>query len=184
MKEGPENLIENTAGLSIGLALLMIVLGVLAIVMPMLTGLAVSVMFGWIVLIGGFVYVGYAFTAKGVGAFLWRMLISAVYVVGGSYLILNTAVTLEVLTFVVACVFVAEGLFQIFAFIALRAMPASGWLLLDGIVSIVLGLLVAYHWPGSSAWVIGTLVGANLLVSGFTRLFFSAAVKQAVSSPA
>ena len=184
MKGESENLLENVAGYSVGLAILMIVLGCVAMVMPMITGIAVSVMFGWIVLIGGFVYVGYAFTATGVGAFLWRMLISLVYVVGGSYLILNTGLTLGVLTFVLACIFVVEGLFQIFAFFALRAMPGAGWILLDGVVSIMLGALVAYNWPGSSTWAIGTIVGVNLLTSGFTRLFYSASVKAAVSSAA
>jgi len=184
MKEEAENLIENVAGYSIGLAVIMIILGCLAIVMPMVTGVAVSVMFGWIVLIGGFVYVGYAFSANDAGAFLWRMLISVVYVVGGSYLLLNTGVTLGVLTFALACIFVIEGLFEIFAFFALRGMPGAGWVLIDGVVAIVLGLLIGYNLPNSSSWAIGTIVGVNLLMSGFTRLFYSTAVKGAVSATA
>ena len=162
----------------------MIILGCLAIVMPMITGMAVSVMFGWIVLIGGFVYVGYAFSAERAGSFVWRMIVSLFYVVGGSYILLNPGVTLEALTFALACVFVLEGLFEIFAFIALRAMPAAGWILFDGIVAIALGLMVGYNWPSSSTWALGTLVGANLLMSGFTRLFYSSAVKQAVGASA
>jgi uncharacterized membrane protein HdeD (DUF308 family) len=184
MKEGTENLIQNAAGYSIGLAVIMIILGCLAIIMPMLTGVAVSAMFGWIVLIGGFVYVGYAFSANSVGGFLWRMLISLAYVVGGSYLLLNPGLTLNVLTIALAAVFVIEGLFEILAFAALRATPAAGWILFDGIVAIVLGVLIAYNLPSTSSWAIGTLVGINLLMSGFTRLFYSSAVKGAVSATA
>ena len=51
----------------------------------------------------------------------------------------------------------------------------------DGIVAVALGILIAYQWPSSSTWAIGTLVGANLLVSGFTRLFISAAAKSELS---
>lgn len=121
--------------MSIGLAVLMIVLGFLAITLPLATGIGVSILVGWIVVFGGFTYVAYAFSAEGAGAFLWRMLIGIVYVVGGFYLVFHPGLALESLT-------------------------------------LVLG------------WAIGTLVGINLLVSGFTRLMYSIEARKALKATA
>ncbi|MBV9215907.1 MAG: DUF308 domain-containing protein [Acidobacteria bacterium] len=185
MKEqGTENIFGTIAGYSIGISIVMIILGTAAIVLPMWTGIAVSVMFGWIILIGGFTYFIYAFSAGGVGGFLWRLLISVVYFIGGGYLLAHPVSTLEGLTFALAVIILVEGVFQIIGFFTVRELPGSGWLLFDGVISIVLGAMIAYNWPATSSWAIGTLVGANLLVSGFSRLFYSVAAKGAVSAVA
>ena len=174
------NPLKDLAGLSIGVAVIMIILGCLAIVMPNATGIGVSVIFGWVIVLAGFMHFAYAFAASGAGGFLWRMLIAVVYIFGGSYLLLNAPFTLEALTMAVAVIFIIEGIFQIIAFFQIRELPGSAWLILDGVVSIVLGGLIAYQWPGSSNWAIGTLVGVNLLFSGITRLFYSVAAKNAI----
>jgi len=185
MKEkGTENIFSKMAGYSIGIAILMIVLGCVAIVVPMYTGLTVSVMFGSIILIGSLTYFVYAFTSEGVGGFLWRMLIAVVYFIGGVYLLANPVSTLAGLTFALAVVFVMEGIFQIIGFFAVGETPGRGWLLFDGIISVGLGAMIAYNWPGASTWAIGTIVGVNLLVSGFSRLFYSAAAKGFINASA
>lgn len=178
------NPLKDLAGLSIGVSIIMIILGCLAIVMPNATGIAVSVVFGWVIILAGFMHFAYAFAASGAGGFLWRMLIALLYIAGGSYLLLNAPFTLDALTMAVAVIFIMEGIFQIITFFQVRELPGAGWFVLDGIVSIVLGGLIAYQWPGSSTWAIGTLVGANLLCSGFTRLFYSTAAKKAIGAVA
>jgi uncharacterized membrane protein HdeD (DUF308 family) len=55
-------------------------------------------------------------------------------------------------------------------------------MLLDGIVTLLLGLLIYLQWPSSSAWAIGTLVGVSLIFSGVTRVMVSLAVRRATSS--
>jgi len=52
---------------------------------------------------------------------------------------------------------------------------------MDGIITLVLGLLVYLQWPSSSNWAIGTLVGVSLIVTGVTRLMLSLAVRRAAS---
>jgi uncharacterized membrane protein HdeD (DUF308 family) len=78
----------------------------------------------------------------------------------------------------------AEGALQMVVFFQFRALPGSGWLLFDSITTLLLGLLIAYGWPTSSAWAIGTLVGVNLLVSGFTRLMYSLSVRRELKAMA
>ena len=178
------DVLKGATGMSIGLAVVMIVLGFLAVALPLATGIGISIMVGWIVVFGGFTYLAYAFAAKGAGAFLWRLLIGIVYVFGGFYLVFHPGLALESLTLVLAAVLLAEGVLQVIVFFQFRSLPGSGWILFDGITTVLLGFLIGYPWPFSSAWAIGTLVGINLLMSGFTRLMYSVAARKVLRATA
>ena len=182
MKE--QTLGETATGLSIALALLMVVAGFLAIAQPFAAGIGVSIFVGWLVIFGGVFYIGYAFTAQGAGSVLWRLLIGLVYIFGGGYLLANPGIALESLTLVVAIVLIAEGVLRTVAYFQVRSVPGSGWVLFDGITTLVLGVVIAYPWPNSSTWAVGTLVGVNLLISGFTRLMYSMAARKIVNATA
>jgi uncharacterized membrane protein HdeD (DUF308 family) len=162
----------------------MIALGFLAVALPLATGIGVAIVVGWIIVFSGLAHLAYAFAAQGAGAFLWRMLIGTAYVVGGFYLAFHPGLALAPLTLVVAAVLFAEGALQMAVFFQFRSLPGSGWLLFDSITTLLLGSLIAYGWPASSAWVIGTLVGVNLLVSGFTRLMYSLSVRRELKAMA
>jgi hypothetical protein len=57
-------------------------------------------------------------------------------------------------------------------------LPGAGWVLFDGLVTLLLALFIALHWPSSSAWAIGTLVGVSMIMSGVTRVMMSLAVRR------
>jgi uncharacterized membrane protein HdeD (DUF308 family) len=76
---------------------------------------------------------------------------------------------------VLAGVILAAGIFEIVAYFRLKSEAASGWMLFNGIVALLLGGIIWFHWPWSSVWALGTLVGVNLLVTGITRLMFALA---------
>ena len=178
------DVLKGVTGMSIGWAVMMIVLGFLAVALPLATGIGVSILIGWIVVFGGFTYAAYAFAAQGAGAFLWRMLIGIVYVVGGLYLVFHPALALTSLTLVLAAILVAEGVLQMIVFFQFRSLPGSGWVLFDGITTLLLGFFIGYPWPLSSGWALGTLVGINLLMSGFTRLMYSVAARKELKATA
>jgi uncharacterized membrane protein HdeD (DUF308 family) len=178
------DVLKGVTGMSIGWAVLMIVLGILAIALPLATGIGISILVGWIVVFGGFTYLAYAFAAQGAGAFLWRMLIGIAYIVGGFYLVFHPGLALQSLTLVLAAILFAEGVLQMIVFFQFRSLPGSGWVLFDAITTLLLGFLIGYPWPFSSAWAIGTLVGVNLLVSGFTRLMYSVAARRELKATA
>jgi uncharacterized membrane protein HdeD (DUF308 family) len=85
------------------------------------------------------------------------------------------------LTLVLAVILFAEGMMQILAYFSLRALPGSGWILFDGIVTLLLGMMILFSWPSGSAWAIGTLVGINFLFSGVTRLSYGGVVRKALA---
>jgi uncharacterized membrane protein HdeD (DUF308 family) len=173
---------KKAAGISIGCAVVMIVLGFLAVALPHAVGIGVTILVAWAVVLSGFVYLAYAFAAQGAGAFLWRLLIGGAYVVGGLYVVFHSALGLVALTFVLAAIFFAEGVLQIIIFFQLRSLPGTGWVLFDGVVALLVGFLIWRNWPSSSEWAIGTLVGINLMVSGFTLLMHSMAAQKALKA--
>ena len=171
---------KEATGASIGWAAVMIVLGFAAVFLPFAAGIGVSIFVGWLIVFSGFAYVAYAFAAQGAGAFLWRMLIGIAYVVGGGYLAFHPGLALESLTLVVAAIFFVEGVMEFVVFFQSRALQGSGWILFDGVMTLVLAYLIWRPWPSSSTWAIGTLLGINLIVSGSTRLMYSIAARKAL----
>ena len=153
-------------------AIVMILLGTVALFLPAATGIGITILFGATVLMAGFVYGVLAFTASGTVSFFLRLLVSLAFTLAGIYLLGHPSMGLQSLTVVVAVAFLIEGIGEAGTFFALRGLPGSGFLLLNAIFSLVLAYLIWRSWPSSSSWAIGTLVGVNLISTGLTRLLF------------
>jgi uncharacterized membrane protein HdeD (DUF308 family) len=140
----------------------------------------------WLIVLAGAVHVILAFRAHGAGSMIWKLLVGVAYVCFGVYLILHPVLAVASLTLVLASLFLIEGVLDIVLFVKMRSVGGSTWVLLDGIITLLLGLMIYMQWPSSSAWAIGTLVGVSMIISGVTRVMMSLAVRKAaqtVSSP-
>jgi uncharacterized membrane protein HdeD (DUF308 family) len=167
------------SGKSIVWAILLIVFGFLAIALPFATSWGVVVVVAWLIVFsGGFQFI-HAFQSKGVGSILWKLLVAVLYLIVGLYFLLHPLIGVAAFTFALAIFFVVEGVFDLVAYFQGRHVPGSGWILFDGIITLVLGLLVWRQWPSSSLWVIGTLVGISMIMTGTTRLMLGMAAKRA-----
>ena len=151
-------------------AVLFIVLGAFAIIEPAVAGLGVALLVGWLLIFGGVSHFVSAFEGGGTRRVLFEILAGVVFVVGGYYMVTHPLLALSTLTLVLAAVILAAGVCEIITYFRLRSEQASGWILFNGIVALILGALIWLHWPSSSVWAIGTLVGVNLLLTGITRL--------------
>jgi uncharacterized membrane protein HdeD (DUF308 family) len=169
--------IKQATGTFIGWAVIMIVLGLLAMILPKATGIAVSVVVSWLIVLAGLAHFASAFTGRDAGAFIWRMLIGMVYIVGGGYLAFHPNIALETFTVVLVAIFLLEGVLEIVTFFLLRIYSGSGWILFHGLVAIMLAYLISIPWPDSSTWAVGIVLGINLIVSGFTVLMYALAVR-------
>jgi uncharacterized membrane protein HdeD (DUF308 family) len=176
------NIFKQAAGASIGWSIVMILLGVLALFLPLATGIGVSIAVAWIIVFGGIAYVASAFAARGAGSLLWRLLIGAVYILGGLYLAFNPGLALESLTLAMAVMFFFEGVMETIVFFKFRTLHGSGWILFNGVVTLFLAYLIWRPWPGSSIWAIGTILGINLIMSGITRLMRSVAERRTLEA--
>jgi uncharacterized membrane protein HdeD (DUF308 family) len=162
---------SRSSGWSIALGILLIIVGLFSIAAPAFAGVAASVFFGWLILLGGVAHLVYAWSQRGSGTVIWQILIGIVYLIAGFYMLFHPLAGMVVLTLVLAVYILFEGVFELVVYSRLRRLPGSVWFLIDGLVSLFLAALIFFHWPSSSLWVIGTLVGISLLFSGFARTF-------------
>jgi len=154
---------------------------VLAVGSPALAAVAVNAVIAWLIVLAGVVHLSLAFYADRAGSVLWKLLVGLAYIFFGIYLIAHPALGVASLTLVLALLFLVEGIFDIALFFQMRAIGGSSWILVDGIITLALGLMIYLRWPSNSNWAIGTLVGVSLIISGGTRLILSFAVRRAAA---
>jgi len=147
---------------------IMMALGVLAIIWPQISTLAVDIYVGWMFLLSGLVGLVTMFLAPNVEAFLWSLLTAALSLFVGVLLLWHPVEGVVSLTLVLIAFFIVEGIVQIAAAIKHRdAFPDSwGWMVMSGIVDLVLAALLISGWPGTASWALGLIVGVNLITSG------------------
>jgi uncharacterized membrane protein HdeD (DUF308 family) len=142
------------------------ILGILAMLTPLFTGLSVVFIVGVIVLAGGLVRLVWALQSSRSDHKELKVLVSALTVLCGLVLTFNPSVGSAVLTILLAIYFVFDGVIEIIA--ALRRRPDRGWrwLLAGGSVSLLLGIVAWQQYPLSGAWAIGLLLGMKLFFIG------------------
>jgi uncharacterized membrane protein HdeD (DUF308 family) len=102
----------------------------------------------------------------------------------GFYVLSYPVAGLAWLTLGLAFYLLAEGVLEFMLSLKLRPLPGSGWLLVDGFVTLVLAAMIWNTWPSSTAWVVGTLVGISVLFSGVARLMLSMAARRIMARSA
>ncbi len=174
----PSDIVRQASTWSIVWGVLLIVIGMLAVGSPFVAAVAVNIVLAWLIVVAGLVHVVLAFHAHGAGSVVWKLLVGVVYVFFGVYLIMHPVLAVASLTLVLASLFLIEGILDIALFFRMRPLRGSGWVLTDGIVTLLLGLLIYLQWPSSSVWAIGTLVGVSMIISGVARVMLSLAVRK------
>jgi uncharacterized membrane protein HdeD (DUF308 family) len=172
---------KESVGWSIGLSVLMIIAGVLAIVVPPVAGLTVLLVVAWLLIFSGAFHFVFAWHTRTAGGMIWELLLGFLYLGVGVYALLHPAAGLASLTLLLAAYLFAEGVLELVLSFRLRPMHGSSWLLFDGVVTLILGILIWRTWPSSTEWVIGTLVGISMLFSGVSRLGISLAARRAMA---
>jgi uncharacterized membrane protein HdeD (DUF308 family) len=172
---------KESVGWSIGLSVLMLVAGTLAIVMPPVAGIAVLVIVAWLLMFSGAAHLVFAWHTRTTGGMIWELLLGILYIFVGIYALLHPAAGLASLTLFLAAYLFVEGVLEFVLSFRLRPMPGSSWLLFDGIITLILAILIWRSWPSSTEWVIGTLVGISMIFSGAARLSLSLAARRVLA---
>jgi uncharacterized membrane protein HdeD (DUF308 family) len=175
-----ERLTKRVSGFSIVLGILLIICGFLAILLPIEMSFGVVIVIAWLLMISGVVQFINAIRGRTEGSRLWTGVIAVIHFVMGLFLRLNLGIGVAALTLALIGFFVAQGVIDIVVYFRTRKSGASGWVLFEGVITLILGLMIWRHWPSGSLWVIGTLVGINMIMVGTTRLMLAMAVRRAV----
>jgi uncharacterized membrane protein HdeD (DUF308 family) len=172
---------KKISGWLIAIGVLFIILGILAIAEPTVAALAVTLLVGWLLIFGGAAHLISAFSGGGAGRVIWQVVLGIVYILGGFYFITHPLMGVGTLTLLLAGIILAEGVMELIAYFQARKEGGSGWLIVNALVTLLLGGLIWFHWPSSSAWAIGTLLGVNLLMTGFSRLMLGMAARKTLA---
>jgi uncharacterized membrane protein HdeD (DUF308 family) len=92
---------------------------------------------------------------------------AVLYVVVGLLMLNRPVEALEAMTLLLACALMIGGLFRAIGSISYQ-FPQWGWVFVGGLIELALGVMIWMQWPYASIWVIGLLVGIDMIFSGWT----------------
>jgi len=173
--------IRQSTTWSIVLSALMMLSGVMAILIPPIAGVTVTLMFGWLLIFTGVLHLGFALRGENASTVVGELLLALLYAAIGIYMLARPAAGLASLTLVIGAYLFVKGVVEGAIAFKLRPVPGSGWLLFDGILTVAIAAMIASTWPASAAWTVGVLVGVALFSSGLARLMVSIAVRRVVA---
>ena len=174
--------INRGIGWSIFVSLLMIVTGLLAIVVPPISGIAVTLFVAWLLIIAGVAHWVYTWHRRYRPGIWWGWLLGILFIVVGIRMLMFPVAALASLTLLLGIYLLVDaGLEFVMAF-RLRPRNGWGWLMFNGLVALALAVLILHRWPNNAWWVIGTFVGISILFSGISRFMLSLAARRASKS--
>ncbi len=160
----------------------MIIAGIIAMFAPWEAGLVITVVVGWSAIFNGVAQIIFGFRTHGGWHVLLEVLLGIIYIIAGVYLLMHPIGGLLALTLILASFLLVYGVFALVLAFRIKPHDGWGWVLFDGIVTILLGILIWAHWPFNADWVVGTLFGISIFMSGVTRLMMSLALRKAVTA--
>lgn len=180
--QGPLPAIKKITGWYIATAVLFIALGMFAIVEPAAAALGVTVLVGWMLIFGGVARLIGACAGGAAKEIIFEIVIGIAYLIGGRYSLTHPHLALGTLTLLLGALILTGGLVEIISYLRFESRDTSGWMLLNGIINLLLGGMIMFHWPSSSVWAIGILFGLTLLMTGMTRLVFALTARKLTTS--
>lgn len=147
-------------------AIISIVLGILAMMVPGVIGISVAFLLGIIVLVGGIGRIIWAFQAGNFGKGFAGFAIGGLTVICGALLIANPLFAVGMLTIMLALYFILDGIIEIAAGVRIRPLESWKWMLFGGIISVLLGVLIWIQYPLAGEWAMGIMLGIKLFMIG------------------
>ena len=166
-------------GMFLAEGIVLVVLGVAAITLPVMAGVATTVLLGWLFAIAGIVGLIASFRTRSAPGFWWSLFSAVLSLLVAMTLLAQPLQGLVTLTWLMVVFFIFEGVSVIFMAIAHRN-ELSGkwqWMLVNGIVTLVLAAFVIAGLPGSLVWALGLLVGIDMLFGGASLIAIALAAR-------
>jgi uncharacterized membrane protein HdeD (DUF308 family) len=161
--------------------ILLVILGLAAMVLPLLASLAVAIFLGWMFLISGVAGLALTFWARQMPGFWWSLFSAVLAILAGLVLLARPVQGVLTLTIIVGAYFLAEGVASIMYAIQHRRELSErwSWMLFAGLMDILIAAMIIIGLPGSAEWAIGLLVGINLLFGGAALIGMALAARRA-----
>lgn len=147
------------------------ILGLFALFSLAAATLVSVVLLGFLLLMGGIIVIIASFAAwrHSVPNLILQLILGALYFCAGLLLIKNPILGSVSITFFLGIVFIIIGLFRLIDSLLYR-YPHWGWVFVNGIITLLLGILIMMNWPFSSLYIIGLFVGIDLIFCGWAYI--------------
>jgi uncharacterized membrane protein HdeD (DUF308 family) len=159
------------------LGLMLVLGGIVSIAYPFLSSVYAVMVLGIVLIIVGICTIIGAFWAGKWTGMLLHLLVGILYVVAGMAIRDAAGESMALITLLIAAFFIVVGAFRMVVSLVER-FPQWGWALLNGVVTFLAGLIIYDTYPASALWVIGLLVGVELLLNGWTWIMLSMVVRK------
>lgn len=169
---------KKNANTIVLLGVLTSVCGFFSLVLPWIAGLSVSMLIGFVFVLGGIARLIASFSAGSFGRGTIAFIGAALTVIVGVILVTRPGFGLAALTMILGVYLMMDGIFG--ALLAFQLRPETGWgsILFSAVLSVVMSVMLLTEWPIDGIWAIGTLVGINLLFAGFSLISIGSSAKK------
>ena len=146
----------------------LLILGLIAVAVPPLTTLAVTILFGWLFVVSGAIGLFTTFWMRGVPGFRWSLASAVLAILAAIWLLARPIAGPLTLTAALILFFLIEGISSVMFAIDHRRELSGQWefMLLSGLVDLVLCVMAATGLPSTAIWALGLLVGVNMVFGG------------------
>ena len=169
---------KKNSGFLIFLGVMTVVFGIVAVGSPLITGVAVAVFVGFLLLASGVARIVHSLKSKQWGTGFWGTLIGVLGVAAGLLMIFRPLIGLVTMTMLIAIYFLVDGISEIIAAFKIKPDQGWGWVLFNGIIAVLLGFMIWRQWPVSGAWAIGLLVGIHILMTGWSMIILGTGARR------
>lgn len=156
----------RAATILIGLGVLLLIFGVLALANPLAASLAVTTIVGVAFLLGGAVQLWLAFSTPDDPHRLWNGFIGLIGLVAGISLLADPQSGMISLAMVLGVIFILTGLARLMIAFANRQTPVFWALLLTGAISVLIGVMIFGNLAEAATTLLGLLLGIELVIEG------------------
>jgi uncharacterized membrane protein HdeD (DUF308 family) len=159
---------------------LALILGAVAVIVPAIASVATAIFVGWILIVASAFHAADAWAVEHGGRRALRLVPALLTLAAGLYLVVAPLAGAFTLTVVLVIWFMATGTARIVVGIAERGVPGWWMTVVNGVLSVGLGVLIAEGLPSSAGWAIGLIVGVDLIFSGTILMALGSRLKQVV----
>ena len=175
--------LANFPGWTRSLGIIIVALGMIAVIVPLfVASVAIELIFAWLFLINGIVQAVYAFMSDE-KIFLLPLTLSLLSIITVIVLLIYPLTGMFTLTLILGVFIFLDGALQVIQAFQLRPLPKWGWVLVNGISNIILGIFIWSQWPFEAVWILGLFVGISLIFNGMTIITLSTPVRGGLSKP-
>ena len=163
--------------------IVLVILGLAAIILPTFASLAVAIVLGWLFLIGGGIGLATTIMARGMPGFWWSLVSAIVTIAAGAFLLASPVTGTVSLTLILTVFLIADGLLLIMFGIEHRRLLSQRWqwFIVNGVLDLLLAAIIILGLPGTAVWVLGLIVGIDLLFGGMSLISFALAARSATA---